>query len=86
MERYKTFKEFYPYYLSEHDNKYTKLMHFIGTSIGIFFPPSVSSSQIYLWTGLSQSNGCDAPWLWPPAMEPVSASGVKTQCHITADH
>ena len=37
MERYKTFKEFYPYYLSEHDNKYTKLMHFIGTSIGIFF-------------------------------------------------
>ena len=37
MERYKTFKDFYPYYLSEHDNKYTKLMHFIGTSIGIFF-------------------------------------------------
>ena len=37
MERYKTFKEFYPYYLSEHDNKYTKLMLFIGTSIGIFF-------------------------------------------------
>ena len=27
MERYKTFKDFYPYYLSEHDNKYTKLMH-----------------------------------------------------------
>ena len=37
MDRYKTFTDFYPYYLSEHDNKYTKLMHFIGTSIGIFF-------------------------------------------------
>ncbi len=37
MERYKTFKDFYPYYLSEHANKHTKLMHFIGTSIGIFF-------------------------------------------------
>ena len=37
MERYKTFKDFYPYYLSEHDNKYTMLTHFIGTSIGIFF-------------------------------------------------
>ena len=37
MEKYKTFKDFYPYYLSEHDNKHTKLMHFIGTSIGIFF-------------------------------------------------
>ena len=37
MERYKTFKEFYPYYISEHENKYTKLLHFIGTSVGIFF-------------------------------------------------
>ena len=36
MERYKTFKDFYPYYLSEHDNKTTKLLHFIGTSIGIY--------------------------------------------------
>ena len=37
MEKYKTFKDFYPYYLSEHSNKYTKLLHFIGTSIGILF-------------------------------------------------
>ena len=37
MERYDNFKDFYPYYLSEHDNKYTKLLHFIGTSIAIFF-------------------------------------------------
>ena len=37
MERYKTFKEFYPYYLSKHDNKYTKLLHFVGTSFAIFF-------------------------------------------------
>ena len=37
MERYKTFKEFYPYYLSEHDNKYTKLLHFVGASFAIFF-------------------------------------------------
>ena len=31
MEKYKTFKDFYPYYLSEHSNKYTKLMHFMVT-------------------------------------------------------
>jgi hypothetical protein len=37
MERYDNFKDFYPYYLSEHDNKHTKLLHFIGTSIAIFF-------------------------------------------------
>ena len=27
MERYDNFKDFYPYYLSEHDNKHTKLLH-----------------------------------------------------------
>ena len=37
MERYKSFEDFYPYYISEHDHKYTKLMHFIGTSISIYF-------------------------------------------------
>ena len=36
MERYTSFKDFYPYYLSEHDNKYTKLLHFIGTTIAIY--------------------------------------------------
>ncbi|GAB4025847.1 MAG: hypothetical protein Fur0010_28860 [Bdellovibrio sp.] len=29
-------KEFYPYYLSEHRETGTKLIHFIGTSIGLF--------------------------------------------------
>ena len=37
MERYKSFEDFYPYYISEHDHKYTKLMHCIGTSISICF-------------------------------------------------
>ena len=37
MERYKSFEDFYPYYISEHDHKYTKLIHFIGTSISIYF-------------------------------------------------
>ena len=36
MERYTSFKDFYPFYLSEHDNKYTKLLHFIGTTITIY--------------------------------------------------
>jgi hypothetical protein len=36
MERYTNFKNFYPYYLSEHSNKTTKLLHFIGTTIAIY--------------------------------------------------
>lgn len=30
---YKSFKEFYPYYLTEHRKKGTRITHFIGTSL-----------------------------------------------------
>ncbi len=32
-QKYKTFKEFYPFYLSEHSNKVCRLLHFIGTTL-----------------------------------------------------
>lgn len=30
---YQTFKEFYPFYLSEHSNRVSRRLHFAGTSI-----------------------------------------------------
>mmetsp|Transcript_39479 Transcript_39479/g.95434 ORF Transcript_39479/g.95434 Transcript_39479/m.95434 type:complete len:113 (-) Transcript_39479:173-511(-) len=42
---FKSFREFYPFYLSEHANRWTRRFHFAGTSLGmgllahaIFFP------------------------------------------------
>jgi len=32
-EKYTTFREFYPFYLSQHQNSVCRLLHFIGTSI-----------------------------------------------------
>src|SRR5690606_8007824 len=32
-KRFKTFKEFYPFYLSEHSDKTNRTLHFIGTSL-----------------------------------------------------
>ena len=32
-ERFQSFKEFYPFYLSEHQNKTSRTLHFIGTFI-----------------------------------------------------
>lgn len=32
-KRYTSFKDFYPYYLTEHSNSVNRLMHFIGTSL-----------------------------------------------------
>jgi hypothetical protein len=39
MQRFKSFSEFYPFYLSEHRNRTSRLLHFIGTSLffGLFF-------------------------------------------------
>jgi len=34
-ERFQSFKEFYPYYLSEHSNAICRALHYIGSSIGL---------------------------------------------------
>lgn len=33
--RFRTFKEFYPFYLSEHANRISRRLHFVGTSIAL---------------------------------------------------
>ncbi len=37
MERIKTYKEFYPFYLSEHQNNVCRKLHFTGTGLLILF-------------------------------------------------
>jgi hypothetical protein len=36
MQRYASFAEFYPFYLSEHANRTTRRLHFLGSSLGLF--------------------------------------------------
>ncbi len=33
MKKFKTLKEFYPYYLSEHQNTTCRVLHFVGTAL-----------------------------------------------------
>jgi hypothetical protein len=37
MKEYKSFKEFYPFYLSQHQNPLCRKLHFIGTSLVCVF-------------------------------------------------
>ncbi|MDC0254841.1 DUF962 domain-containing protein [Bacteriovoracales bacterium] len=32
---FKSFKDFYPFYLNEHKKKWTRIFHFIGTTLGL---------------------------------------------------
>ncbi len=35
--RFTTFRDFYPFYLGEHQHPTCRLLHFIGTSLGLVF-------------------------------------------------
>ena len=35
LKEYKTFEEFYPFYLGEHSDKTNRRLHFVGTSLAI---------------------------------------------------
>jgi hypothetical protein len=53
-ERFQSFKEFYPFYLSEHQNKTSRTLHFIGTFIvlallGFFI---VAQKEARFWIAL----------------------------------
>ena len=63
MERYKSFEDFYPYYIAEHDHKYTKLMHFIGTSISIYFLIKVILSFNFLFILYALLAGYGFAWI-----------------------
>ena len=52
-ERIKTYKEFYVYYLTEHENSTCRLLHFIGTGIVIsvvFYLSLNALWRSYWWT------------------------------------
>lgn len=54
--RYKSFKEFYPFYLTEHQDKTSRTLHFIGT--GLVIGLLIYCIAIKWWIGL---------WLLPVA-------------------
>ena len=36
-KKYASMAEFYPFYLSEHSNRTSRRLHFVGTSLGLFW-------------------------------------------------
>lgn len=44
---YRNFKEFYPFYLSEHSSRVSRRLHFVGTSIALVL--LIMASVIPIW-------------------------------------
>ncbi|MFC2185809.1 Mpo1-like protein [Peijinzhouia sedimentorum] len=63
---YKSFKEFYPYYLSEHQDATCRVLHFIGT----FFV-----FVVFFWTIATQ-------WWWGFAVIPFIGYGFAWVGHF----
>lgn len=61
-EKYKSFKEFYPFYLSEHSHPLNRLLHVFGTgfAIGIIFV--ALSLKAYFYLPLSLLSGYAFAW------------------------
>ena len=59
MKKIRSFKDFYPFYLEQHNSSSNKLFHFIGTSISIIFlfKLFVSLNLIYLLFALIAGYG-----------------------------
>lgn len=49
--KFTSLKDFYPYYLTEHRDKTCQVLHFIGTSLVLFFLlfAIISQQFVYLW-------------------------------------
>ena len=45
--QYRSFGEFYPFYLSEHRNRTSRLLHFVGTSIALVLLVAAFATQVW---------------------------------------
>ncbi|MGK2912078.1 MAG: Mpo1-like protein [Sphingobium sp.] len=66
MRRFRTFREFWPYYLQEHARPLTRALHYAGTSLVIAL----------LVTAVVESH------LWPLAILPLAGYGFAWFAHL----
>jgi hypothetical protein len=59
---YQSFTEFYPFYLSEHANRTSRRLHFVGTSLGLAFALHALSSLNFWW--LLAALACGYAFAW----------------------
>ena len=62
-KQYKTFAEFYPFYLSQHENRVCRRLHFLGSLLIIVLLVDIILSQHWLLLGLLPVIGYGFAWI-----------------------
>lgn len=69
MQRFRSFRQFWPYYLQEHAQPWTRALHYVGTSLVI----------ILLMIAVFHHH------LWPLFLLPVAGYGFAWAAHLTIE-
>ena len=69
MGRYASFAEFYPFYLSEHANRTTRRLHFVGSSAALFCLAIMLGSGNLWWLLAAAIAGYGFAWFSHMAFE-----------------
>lgn len=59
-KEYNSLKEFWPFYLSEHQNETNRMLHFIGSGAGLFWLSKAirKKNPLYLLAAILNGYGC----------------------------
>jgi hypothetical protein len=62
-KKYATFRDFYPFYLSEHSNRTCRRLHFVGTTIGLACLLSAGATRNAWWLLVGLVAGYVCAWV-----------------------
>lgn len=75
MKRYRTFAEFWPFYLREHSRPRTRALHYAGTSLVVMIALAALLSGHWLWLAAMPVAGYAFAWaahLWVERNRPAT--------------
>jgi hypothetical protein len=61
--QYRTFREFYPFYLSEHTNTISRRLHFAGTSLALALLVAAIATQTWWFAAIALLEGYAFAWV-----------------------
>ena len=61
--RFRTFSDFYPFYLSEHSNRVSRRLHFAGTSVALALLIAAVATQKWWLAAVALVQGYAVAWV-----------------------